>query len=143
MGWWGIGGENDELIGDDSADAVAKGMATLKENRRAMGEKPLSAQEFVDSLATALTSGHHFVSHGIRARLSDGRSIESSGSPIKDVDAGMRHILESISAVYDDAFHREPTLREVLESFVFVLGHMPERYLSGMERISIQEIVAT
>ena len=136
MGWWSAGGKQDEVLGDDSADAVNALLANL-------GAPTL--EELLDTLTAVLKSKREFALTKIATRLSDGRRIESREDATANphlVEAVLRGV-DSVIAIYRDDLGRPPTLREVLQNFVFVLGYKPERYLSGMEGLAVKEIASS
>jgi len=131
MGWWSAGGEAHEVVGDDSADAVARMLAGMPEP---------GMQEFLNALAAALQATGAYSFHRLRARLSNGREMESG----PEADAELVRLacqgVDSVIEVYRDQLDRPPTLREVLENSVFILGYQPDRYLSGMEGIEVKDL---
>jgi hypothetical protein len=136
MGWWSAGGRQDEVLGDDSADAVNALLANL-------GRPPL--QDLLDTITALLKSKREFALKKLTARLSDGRTMESSEDATANphLVEGVLRGVDSIIAIYRDDLERPPTLREVLQNFVFVLGYKPERYLSGMEGLTVNEIASS
>lgn len=145
MGWWGTG-EN-ESIGDEPADAVTVLLAKLASLRKKKQQPPPDLQELLDCLAAALRStgiAHPYDFHGLRARLSNGVELVSNidcNEGRAMIDA-LRDALIEIDEIYHEAFERSPTLREIVDNFAFVLGYQPNRYLSGLEHLEIEDIFA-
>lgn len=147
MGWWHTGENEDELIGDEPADAVTSMLAKLTSMRKAKTQPPPTLQQLLDCLAAALKSTesprlHDF--HGLKARLSDGDELESKANNSEDhhmIDAIKDGIIE-IDEIYREAFERSPTLREIVDNFAFVLGYKPTRFLTGLEQAEVEDFRA-
>ncbi len=135
MGWWSAGGKADEVLGDDSADAVASMLAELGEP---------SAQELLDALAKALRANPEYAFGNLSMRLSDGQVLQSQANGAADAKRvkALRRGLDAVTGIYREAYHRPPTLREVLQNFLFILGYKPERFLSGVDGITVKAIDA-
>jgi hypothetical protein len=145
MGWWGTGEKGEERIGDEPADAVTVLLAKLPSLRTKKHQPLPHLQELLDCLASALRSkgiGHPDGFHGLRARLSNGVELVSNSgcNEGRAVIDAVKDTLVEIDQIYHEAFERSPTLREIVDNFAFVLGHVPSRYLSGVEQLEITDI---
>ena len=134
MGWWRIGGETEEVIGDGPADAVASLLARI----------PASGiLDFLDALAAAARRIPGYDAGRITLLLGDGRRLSSQDNAANDaLRETMEGVLKAVTVVYQNDLERPPTLREVLEVFEFVLRPEPERYLRGMKDVRISMITA-
>jgi hypothetical protein len=55
----------------------------------------------------------------------------------------LRRGVDSVVAIYQKAFRRPPTLSELMHNFLFILGHKPEWYLTGVESLEVEDIAST
>jgi hypothetical protein len=138
MSWWDAGSKTadgtDEVLGDDSADAVGTTLAQL-------GNPPL--QEMMDALAAALRTKPEFVFQELNAQLAGRPAVKADATAARPAMTGiLRRGIDSLFAVYQDGYERNPTLNEILQNFVFVLGFKPERFLAGMEGVEIDDIAS-
>jgi hypothetical protein len=146
MGWWSISDKEKEYIGDDSADAVTTmliKLSTMRKNRQAQP----TLQSLLDYLATALRSKEfsgRYKFNQLTARLSNGLELASNRRhrERQAMIGVVKDGLAEIDIAYQDEFERSPTLREIVDSFSFVLGYQPSRFLSEVEGIEVQEIRA-
>ncbi len=126
MSWWSVGDGTDQVVGDDSADAAKKAL-------RELGMP--TPEQMLNALAGAVNAG-------LTLRRADGETIDSDQAA---ADAAMTEKLragvDSITEAYQRAFERNPSLKEVVQSFVFVLGHKPERFLS-IEGAGVDDITS-
>jgi hypothetical protein len=146
VGWWSTSDEEKEYIGDDSADVVTAmliKLGAIQKNRQA----PVTLQCLLDCLAIALKaredSGRYNFNR-LTARLSNGLEVASNSSHSERqaiIDA-VKDGLAEIDIAYRDEFERSPTLREIVDSFSFVLGYQPSRFLSDLEGVEVLVIRA-
>jgi hypothetical protein len=131
MSWWSAGAEGEE-IGDDSADAVSQMLAGLASP---------TLQQVLDSLADALRA-QGFDFPRLVAALESGRKVVSSagGPPDPARTAAVGKGLDEVIRIYRESQNKSPSLREVLENFVFVLGYKPSRFLSGIDNDTVDTI---
>jgi hypothetical protein len=124
MGWWKSG---DDLLSDGPADAVDEGLDELVSRHGKPGW-----QQFIDALDSAL--GAH---SRLRAVFLDGHPDLRSDpahaeAPLADLLAGM---VQRVVAKYIHYRERKPTLSEILGTFRFCLGPMPEQAIAAPEPV--------
>jgi hypothetical protein len=154
MGWWKTG-HNDDIAGDDPADAIVKGLSTYHE---IFGTKP-SFQELLDSLAMALELyGSDFlddpesyngqpmealfeppapalVTRDDRAQLAIAKD-----SPVSSLVTQLWSTFRKIARQYRDSeVERSPRLSEILSVTAFPLRVKPERCLRDAEGLELKE----
>jgi len=102
-------------MGDPAADAVDKAFLDLAAQRP---DKPTIA-EVIAALEAALAQPVHV----------DG--VEPVVRAPRDVVQAARNALSALDSAYQDEFGRPPTMTEVLYTFTFSFGGMPETMVSG------------
>ena len=152
MSWWDTGEEND-VIGDETADAVRHALLRIAEEKvrqrrpkpklsellRAMGAVAQRASQ--QELAAAAAAPQ-----AIEAELKSG-GIESSGvlsntAEDRELEASLAENLATIAEIYRSRWGKPPKLSEWLESFAFVLRYRPEEYLEDGEHKAPLRILA-
>jgi hypothetical protein len=115
VSWWPIPGTRDQYTGDPAADAIDRSLQGLAGQRV---EKPTLAQ----------VSGALGAELGERVHV---RGIEPARKVPDDVMKAIRSALRDLRSAYRDEFGRPPTTNEVLYTFTFSFGGMPDSLVSG------------
>ena len=138
-------------MGDGPADAVNQALRSLVATRAASSLPKPTVPEVLGSLAAALRialpdcieGGDGVAVHRVVASQESGPEIRAGGEGLGAGDPIVDELVETICAVaqcYLESWDRKPRLSEVLESFLFVLGALPDRYLSGAETMVLEKL---
>ena len=153
MGWWKTG-QNKDIIGDVPADIISSMFKTIVRNYEELGKEKPTLSEMLSALLIALRTEPEKILEvaeaiSIRrlvATINPGGTEITSQLDGKAVDEmlvkRLRGELELVTTSYLETLERKPKLSELLACLAFILGSNPEKYLSGIQGGSVQEIVA-
>ena len=153
MSWWDTGEEND-VIGDEPADAVRHALLRIAEEKTRQGRPKPKLSELLRAMGTVAlrASKEELVMAGsapqaIVAELKSGET-ESSGTLTdaaedRELAASLAENLSVVAAIYRSRWGRPPKLSEWLESLAFVLRYRPEEYLEDGDQRPPIKILAT
>jgi hypothetical protein len=139
MSWWDTGEEND-VIGDEPADAVRHALLRIAEEKTRQRRPKPKLSELLRAMGTVAlrASKEELLMAGpapqvIVAELKSG-GAESSGTLTdaaedRELTASLAENLSAVAAIYRSRWGNPPKLSEWLESFAFVLRYRPEEYL--------------
>ena len=148
MSWWDVGGNGDDVIGDQPADIMGVALARFAAMREAQGQPKPTLQEVVDAVAALAeqtwgsppaAAPYRIVV--VREPGPDVRSDVAAQTSDDPLMATLRHAFEEIGAAYQLRWERAPRLREILETLFMVLVAYPEAYLSDAEGQRIMRFV--
>lgn len=149
MSWWRTG-QDDDVIGDVSADDVSEALDAIVKARRARGEPNLTLPALLDAIAAALRLGAETLfpdlsGNAIRrvvAHLSDGRSIEGGGSRPADGEAvgSLMRAFNDCAILYTDVLDRPARPSELVANVAFCIGARPSVYLVDMDGVTIDSL---
>lgn len=133
MSWWDT--PEGYVLGDAPADIVQTALTDLAARRGQEGKPRPTLAELLAAVGSALGAP------GLVARLEDRPDVAAAGEPPPDdLAAALATALDGIGKEYRASLNREPAQEEILETFLFILGYRPERYLSDMEGVEILAI---
>ncbi|NVB83964.1 MAG: hypothetical protein HOV81_36650 [Kofleriaceae bacterium] len=138
MGWWNLPGSEDEVMGDEPADAAVSMLRPVAERR----PKP-TANELLDALEAALRIAGPGVVNGEleEQHITSLEVMRVPGRAPDDVVAILGPGLAGIAGTYRDRFSRPPSLREMLAAITFELRSNPREYLSDFADDTMSKLV--
>ena len=139
MSWWDTG-EGTDVIGDQSADILGRVLNRIAEERTRQSRPKPTLAELLGALGTVGAEARGKQLDGvpenikeISAELKAGDAVSSGplgdGAQDRDLTAEIRGALDEVANVYRSRWERNPRFSEWLQTFRFVLGYAPERYL--------------
>jgi hypothetical protein len=122
MSWWDLDDTN--VLGDEPADRMRAALAAI-----ASSSKP-TLEEAFDSFAAALLPRVQDTKR-ITVQFESRQPYSSDGTVVhrnEDREEFAR-ALDEIQQLYREQWGRNPRTQELLETFLFVVGYKPERFL--------------
>ena len=152
MGWWKTG-QNNDIIGDAPADMISSMFDRIVRNNEYLGKEKPTLSNLLAAILIALRSepekilnqGDAISIRRLVATINSGATVITSqeGNTVDDNLANtLREEFELITGEYQESLERKPKLSELLACVAFILGANPEKYLSGIQGGSVEEIVA-
>src|SRR6266516_1402206 len=136
MSWWQTGAER-VWIGDSPADDVTDGLKKIALERTQSDQPKPTLPQLLATLAAVLQRDDPRLSS--LTALSKGGNIVA-GSRDRDLESKLEGVVHRVKASYNDDLKREPTIKEILACFLFVLGDKSDDYLSDAEGTVLKDI---
>jgi hypothetical protein len=137
MGWWKTG-NNDDILGDNPADAITIRLREMVEDLEKQGKEKPTWPELLNAIENLIRGREdQYLYQGAQTPLpgqitdkeaaARERNAKQQGAP--EVYATIQTLLDELVIAYEQSVERKPRRSEIIDSFRFVVNANPEQYL--------------